>query len=277
MNRSASTFPVLVLLALAVAPTACATQATDADPATAGAEAPLIGGHKLGPRDLKASCTIVLHWDAENVDGNGCGCALVAPNVALTAGHCVRHDGIYEAKKVLFADGTTANVVSSSIAPGFAFSTDTGHEIPAVPPPDRTDLALLKLSSSFVGLGGQPAKVSFAAPSSGMRVFAVGQVKEGTPYVDGRYKSDPFAIDSVDPTGEGKWVGAKHMVLEPGDSGGTLYDATTNEVVGVNSWGLYADACSGTPGATCSVWSSPSGAPDWYRTTLAGFLAPGSD
>ena len=145
----------------------CAAESDDASDAVAGDEAEIVGG----VRDLRwASSGYLVKGDATSKVA--CGATLIAPNVVVTAAHCVLAD-----KDATWAFGTgdagrgeLVRVASQRIHPDF--HPEAQGSIDLVHALRKYDVATLVLEKPVKGVA--PAELPTDAPSTGDALRAIG-------------------------------------------------------------------------------------------------------
>jgi V8-like Glu-specific endopeptidase len=215
---------LLTLSALATAGAALALTATGcgdgdiSDPVGSGG-ASIIGGKSASAYPEAA---LVDLYQGEQLVGY-CSGTVIAPRVALTAGHCVT--GV---------DGwrvTTPFAGQQSATAGMAVTryVSTGETVN----PDAIDLALIFLDDS-IQLDSYPTLATAALPD-GSKVVDIGRIHGGK--VTGTlYVSKAITVsDATDAGFPHDYVSTD--VIEPGDSGGPVMAQGTHTVVAVNSGG----------------------------------------
>ena len=159
---------ILAVASIALFATACAgTTEPDSEDGTAGDESEIVGGK----RDLRwsASGYLVKAAEASRVK---CGATLIAPNVVVTAAHCVLAD-----KTATWAFGTgdagqgeLVKVVATRVHP--SFHEEAQGSIDLVHALRKYDVAMLTLEKPVRGVA--PATLPNDPPSMGCNIQAIG-------------------------------------------------------------------------------------------------------
>jgi hypothetical protein len=184
-----------------------------------------------------------------------CTAVLIAPNVVLTAAHCVDDVKSWEVTKLRFGTGPvggrTTGVARRVFHPGYL--GDQGH-----------DLAVLILKGNVPGVTPATLGNGPAAPSCATRAVGYGRTTygpAGTPPADGPRlrKSVVQCVEAR--TGTAIQATGSGGGMCYGDSGGPLFREGTNVVIGI----LHAFSVAG-PNVSCingnHLW--------WARTDLLG-------
>jgi secreted trypsin-like serine protease len=187
--------------------------------------------------------------------GNFCSGTMIAPNIALTAAHCVQTGATY---KIVEYDAQRTpqlrDVAQVATHPQFNLQTMLAHRATA-------DVALLRLASPLaaarqpppvgapripIAVGGRFTVAGIGVTvrgdgKSGGTVRAAGLVATGRP--------GNLQIRLVDPTGDGKREGLGACT---GDSGGPVFEDQQGRgvVIGVVSWSTGPNGTAGCGGMT---------------------------
>lgn len=176
-----------------------------------------------------------------NSRGGVCSAVVVAPDVVLTAGHCVAGGG--EHRVHWKAGGAPVLVAPAEVKrhPGFSAGAEKTRQ-------RSIDLALVRLPAALPGAFG-PASLSTggAAKGAGVTVAGYGVAREGDGRSSGTFRA--AALNVVEPYGPGRillWAAppAGEAGACQGDSGGPLLDER-DRVVAITSWarGRSGKAC----------------------------------
>ncbi len=190
----------------------------------------IVGGREGGP--LAGALLMVL-----KAGGGVCSGVVVAPDVVLTAGHCVAGGAEL---RVHWRD---AGGQPQLVAPN-AVALHPGYRADAIETRQRSiDLALVRVAQPLAGF--MTATLTPAQPRSGDSIIAAGfgAAREGDPSSLGPLRSatlgviEPYGpgrllLWAADPAGQGKRPGAGAC---QGDSGGAMVDAT-GHVAAITSW-----------------------------------------
>ncbi|MBL8602219.1 MAG: trypsin-like peptidase domain-containing protein [Myxococcales bacterium] len=184
-----------------------------------------------------------------------CSATLIAPDLVITAGHCVAPGERY----TVWCANEAASVAVSAwfYAPEYP-----NREAPTRRTIDNDagpDLALVQLARPLDE--AVPATLGAGAALVGRRVRAYGRVHRQA-VGEAIVQSGRFVLTHRDPR-RGFYVGADRVVLEPGDSGGGLFDDDTGELLGVASSGTGSGRC--LPGQLCDLWCVFSPVGQWLR------------
>jgi hypothetical protein len=163
----------------------------------------------------------------ESLSGT-CTGVVIAPDLVLTAGHCVMLEGVPALGMSVTGAGGGAVVVERYVHPGYQTCRPAGTTFAAT---SGRDVAVLRVSGSLLPPGIPAAALAGASPGAraevGQTVAAVGY---GAP-TNTRMEAS-FAITSIAPDGS-LTVGNPTAATCSGDSGGGFYRAPA--------------ACSGSP------------------------------
>lgn len=255
--RSGLSGLVRAAVVCSVAVAACALDDFTAENTLANDSAAILRGTEA--RDRPEVCVV------ENSEGL-CSGALVAPNVVLTAGHCVAGSARWWVSCPYSTDTATVASAQAEFTPTYPNRDDPSRE--EIDNSRGSDLGLIRLDRPLRET--RVARVSFARVMVNTRVYAIGRVNNGVLAQARLYRSPTFALSAVD-TRNSYWAGVDQTVIQSGDSGGPLFDEASGQLIGVNSAGVDASSC--RRGTVCDEWALTSAAADWYRTTLQRFTA----
>ncbi len=207
--------PRALCAALLVTLPACAPGAS---PTADAAEPILLGERATGyPESVLVDMMRVTHRAAY------CSGVLVAPRVVLTAGHCVFG---FDSWRITapFASGQTATANR-----GVTYDWD---EVSEIVNPSEHDLGLVFLDTPIV-LDGYP-DIADQPLDIGADVVNVGRIR------DGHFSREQLFVSLPLPVTEAAGAGFAYDyfaldVIEPGDSGGPDFIASTHTLVAVNS------------------------------------------
>jgi hypothetical protein len=255
---------------------------------TAASAAPIYGG--VEDNDAHQNPAVV----ALEVGNNGttftlCSGALVAPNVVLTARHCVSvqnsaavtcdQNGVsatapdfgadQAASSILVFTGATPALRGSAAATGKAIFHAAGNTL------CNLDLALVVLDAPIAGITPLSVRLAGAVTSNeSVRAVGYGENDQNAP-LGTRFRKDGVTVlavgstisASMTPLGSNEFEVGESMC--GGDSGGPAIDETTGAIVGVVSRG---GACTDTFG---HVYTSLAGlAPVFQQAFAAAGTAP---
>ncbi len=208
--------------------------------------------------------------------GNFCSGTMIAPNIALTAAHCVQSGATY---KIVEYDAQRTpqlrDVAQIATHPQFNLQTMLGHRATA-------DVALLRLASPLaaarqpppIGAPRNPIAAGGRFTVAGIGVTVRGDGKSGgvvrAAALVATGRPGNLQIRLVDPAGDGKREGLGACT---GDSGGPAFEDQQGRavVIGVVSWSTGPNGtagCGGMTGVTpLSLYR------DWISQTARGWGA----
>jgi secreted trypsin-like serine protease len=199
---------------------------------TAFPAAALVGGAPQADQALARHVVLIMG------DHSLCSGVAIAPDLVLTAAHCVLANGKYRLIAFEGRRGAVKEVVS--VAPHPQFS----------PSPDAPDLALVKLATSPLPnlspaafserrtpplVGERFVVAGFGVATQGKRSTA-GTLRAATLVVTDRPSSQQLSLIDPNKLGEGAGLGVCN-----GDSGGPVFDERDRALVGIVSWSGRTD------------------------------------
>jgi len=221
-------FSLVGLATLVAAMGGCSSGASATDPGAPSNEAvntgrePIIGGTPA--TGFPEAVLVDIQQNGQTT--MGCSGTVIAPNVVLTAGHCVA-DGDGWNITAPYASGQTAHGSSSAT---FDW-TQTDDDVS----PDEHDVGLVFLDAP-ISLATYPT-IATAGLADGAQIVTVGRVKGGQMSRTALYQSPGSKVKSGTPSYGFKFDYAAPIVIEHGDSGGASYSVNTHMIVAVNSTG----------------------------------------
>lgn len=213
---------VLLVLAGSIALGACA-----APEEAATNDSDVVGGRP--EKGFAAVGFLAKGSSASTLEGPNCGATLIAPDLAITAAHCIEN---YPANAYGFGIGEKAD---RKIVPAVAVYTHPTYKTvsSATQPRYHHDLALLKLASPIAGAVVAP--IADAKPGQMHTYVGYGRVTEGDVNnydgYTGERKSADFDVSRIDDLSV--FVTGKDGGNCWGDSGGPLLEPRTGAVTGV--------------------------------------------
>ncbi len=177
-------------------------EATDGD---GPAVAEIVQGDEA--RDLPFACTI-------STGRSICSGALVAPNVVLTAGHCVDGAGPWTVRCPYSRDTASVRGSVAVFAPNYPNRDDPSRA--SIDNDRGSDLGLIRLDRPLAET--RVALLDASPLTTGRSVAAVGRIQSGTA-TSALWRSATFALTAHDRR-NGYWGGVDRTIIEAGDSGG---------------------------------------------------------
>jgi hypothetical protein len=213
---------VALVVSLALLP-ACAVPYSDSeDPERVGEDTQEIKGGSLAT-DYPES--VLLLMKIGGAPKSLCSGALVAPNMVITAGHCV-HGFDSWSVTAPFAGGQKSYSTTAT-----TFDWNSGSESVD---PDTHDVALVILDTPIT-LASYPT-IATAPVASGSNVVNVGRINNGQLSSTALYRSKPLPVTPASSVGYPFDYKADE-VIEHGDSGGPVFVPGTHKLIAVNSGG----------------------------------------
>lgn len=221
MLLSRPSLAVLVIFFASLA--ACAVPTADRDePERTGDDVEAIKGGSLAT-DYPES--VLLLMKTGGAPKSLCSGSLLAPNVVITAGHCI-HGFDSWTVTAPFAGGQTS---TSTTATSFDWDVD-GDNVD----PNYHDVALVILDTPIT-LSSYPT-IATGPLADGAKVVNVGRINNGQLSNTALYMSKPLAVKSASSSGYPfDYMGSE--VIEHGDSGGPVFVPGTHTLVAVSSGG----------------------------------------
>src|SRR6266850_202690 len=153
------------------------------------------------------------HPEVCDVDsGGGCSGTLIAPNVVLTAGHCISQATTWHVHCPYSSDTTTVTSHEASSPPSWPRNVDPN----TLDMNGGDDVALIHLDTPIKET--RFGKVSLGAFANGSAVYAIGRTNNGR-YGTTLWVSPQMTVSGQD-TAHRFWVAVGVSVGENGDSGG---------------------------------------------------------
>ena len=217
--------------------------------AATGPAAAMVGGAPAAPDGIaRAVVTIV------GSRGNFCSGALIAPDLVLTAAHCVPRGADYKIVRYDAArQPSLLDVMTVAAHPQYQASAIDAHRASA-------DVALLRLATPLAGSSALPigAPADPLAPGRIFQVVGVGVSQRGDGKSGGMARTASLAatgqpgrlqIRLVDPASNNNSAGLGACT---GDSGGPALETQNGRavVIGVVSWSTGAGNAAGCGGLT---------------------------
>jgi hypothetical protein len=213
----------VALIASFASLSACAIPYSESDdPERTGDDAQAIKGGSLAT-DYPES--VLLLMKVGGAAKSLCSGSMLAPNIVLTAGHCV-HGFDSWTVTAPFANGQTS---SSSNAVTYDWNSD-GDNVD----PNSHDVALVILDTP-INLASYPT-VAASELADGSKVVNVGRINNGQLSNTALYRSKPLAVKSAVSAGY-PFDYMADEVIEHGDSGGPVFIPGSHTIVAVNSGG----------------------------------------
>jgi hypothetical protein len=213
---------VALVLCFASLP-ACAFQPSESnDPEAVGDDSQEIKGGSLAT-DYPESVLLLIK--SGGVSKELCSGSLVAPNVVITAGHCV-HGFDSWSVTAPFANGQTSTSTKS-----ITFDWNSGSESLD---PNTHDVALVILDTP-INIAAYPS-IATAPVADNSNVTNVGRINNGQLSNTALYMSKPVQVTSASSIGY-PFDYKGNEIIEPGDSGGPVFVPGTHKLLAVNSGG----------------------------------------
>ncbi len=213
---------VALIASLASLSACSAPYAESDDPERTGDDTQAIKGGSLATDYPEA---VLLLMKVGGAPKSLCSGSLLAPNIVLTAGHCV-HGFDSWTVTAPFANGQTAGS-SNAVTYDWNSGGDTVD-------PNSHDVALVILDTPIT-LASYPT-VATSELADGAKVVNVGRINNGQLSNTALYKSKPLAVKSAVSAGY-PFDYMADEVIEHGDSGGPVFISGSHTVVAVNSGG----------------------------------------
>jgi hypothetical protein len=159
-----------------------------------------------------------------DMDGAACSGSVIAPKVVMTAGHCVDGSHTWDITAP-YAGGQTSH---STTAITLDWKDVAGDAVD----PTLHDVGLVILTTPIT-LTTYPQLAKNAEPD-GAKILNLGRIGDGTFSTTDLFVSKP--LTSKGASGDGfPYDYITDEIIEPGDSGGPVEDATSHVIVAVNS------------------------------------------
>ncbi len=246
-----------IVTTLGLALTACAADEWEKDFTPAEATSGIVGATEATAHP--EACVI-------SFDGYICSGTLIAPNVVLTAGHCVAGHSSWSVRCPYSRDTATVTASRGEVPPNYPNLANPSAS--TIDDNLGSDIGLVRLDRALAET--RVGRVRMTGANVGLRVYAMGRIQDGT-QTSRMFQSPVFALASKD-TRNGYWVAVDRTVIQPGDSGGPLVDQATGEVIGVNSAGV--SSC--TAGSVCDLWAVLGAATTWFNSTMSTYTGGGT-
>jgi uncharacterized membrane protein YgcG len=202
---------------------ACAVQYSESDdPERIGDDSQNIKGGSLATEYAES---VLLMMKVGGQPKSLCSGSLIAPNVVITAGHCV-HGFDSWTVTAPFAHGQTSFTTKA-----VTYDWNSGAENVD---PDTHDVALVLLNTP-INIDSYPT-IASSPLADGEKVVNVGRINNGQLSNTALYKSKPLAVTSAADQGYPFDYMASE-IIEHGDSGGPVFIPGTHTMVAVNSGG----------------------------------------
>jgi hypothetical protein len=194
--------------------------------------AAMVGGAPLADETLARHVVLILGGQ------NLCSGVAIAPDLVLTAAHCVASNGKY--RLVMFEDRRPAVREIANVAPHPQFSLlsdspDLALVKVAVPPAANLAPAVLSERRAPAQVGDRFIVAGFGVAVQGDRRTA-GKLRAVTLVATDRPNSQQLSLVDPRKLGESRGLGVCN-----GDSGGPVFDERDHALVGIVSWSGRAD------------------------------------
>lgn len=261
--RASRAAPWILLAWIAVAPLPGCGAPPGAE-ATSSISSPIYGGVE-DDDGMQSPAVVALLIDTSATDDTLCSGALVAPNVVLTARHCVSvqtstsvtcdQNGVSATPPDFGADEPISAIHVFTGATAALGGTPAANAVAVFHPSGTTlcnlDLALVVLDTPITGITPLRVRLSGGATTGeSMRTVGYGENDQNAP-LGTRFRKDDVTVLAVGSTvsASGTPLGSNEFEMGEsmceGDSGGPAIDETTGAIVGIVSRG---GACTDTSG-----------------------------
>lgn len=221
MHLNASSLVTFILFAGSASACVASQHAENIDPENTGRDAREIKGGSLAKAYPEA---LLINMKQNGVTVAACSGSLIAPQVALTAGHCVYK---FDGWQVVAPYATGANT-SIAKAGGTLDWTNTSETVE----PSMHDIGLIFLDTP-IQIASYP-ELADSALVDGSQVVNIGRIGDGTLSDTDLYVSKPMTVSDAKDSGYPLDYMADETI-ESGDSGGPDMAHDTHTIVAVNS------------------------------------------